>query len=70
MNKNLNYYITNYFSEYLPNVLGTSKRTITSYRDTFIILLEYLQKYYKINVNKMDIDIINYTKIEKFLDYL
>ena len=70
MNKNLNYYITNYFSEYLPNVLGTSKRTIASYRDTFIILLEYLQKYYKININKMDIDIIDYTKIEKFLAYL
>ena len=70
MNKNLNYYITNYFSEYLPNVLGTSKRTISSYRDTFVILFEYLQKEYKININKMDIDVIDYLKIEKFLDYL
>lgn len=70
MNKNLNYYITNYFSEYLPNVIGARKRTINSYRDTFVILLEYLQKEYKININKMNIDIIEYKKIEKFLDYL
>ena len=70
MNKNLNYYITNYFSEYLPNVIGARKRTINSYRDTFVILLEYLQKEYKININKMNIDVIEYKKIEKFLDYL
>lgn len=70
MNKNLNYYITKYFSEYLPNVVGAGKRTINSYRDTFVILLEYLQREYKININKMNIDVIEYTKIEKFLDYL
>ena len=70
MNKNLNYYITNYFAEYLPNVIGTSKRTINSYRDTFVILFEYLQKEYKINLNKMELDTIDYTKVEKFLDYL
>ena len=70
MNKNLNYYITKYFSEYLPNVVGASKRTISSYRDTFVILLEYLQKEYKININNMELNIINYIKIEKFLEYL
>ena len=70
MNKNLNYYITKYFSEYLPNVVGVSKRTMSSYRDTFVILLEYLQKEYKININDMELNIINYIKIEKFLEYL
>ena len=70
MNKNLNYYITTYFSEYLPNVIGASQRTINSYKDTFVILLEYLQKRHKININKMDIDIIDYKKIEQFLEYL
>ena len=28
-NKNLNYYITKYFSDYLPLVLGVSKNTIS-----------------------------------------
>ncbi|MGM9848322.1 MAG: tyrosine-type recombinase/integrase [Bacilli bacterium] len=69
-NKNLNYYITKYFSDYLPNIIGTSKRTICSYRDTFIILLEYLQREYKININNMELDMIDYIKVEKFLDYL
>ena len=70
MNKNLNYYITKYFSEYLRNVVGASKRTISPYRDTFVILLEYLQKEYKTNINNMELNIINYIKIEKFLEYL
>ena len=70
MNKNLNYYITTYFSDYLPNILGTSKSTINSYKDTFIILLEYLQKEYKIDMNNMALDTIDYKKIEKFLEYL
>lgn len=70
VNKNLNYYITNYFSEYLPNVIGTSKRTISSYRDTFVILFEYLQKEYKININNMEINAIDYIKVEQFLYYL
>lgn len=70
MNKNLNYYITKYFSEYLPNVMGVSIKTIASYRDTFVILLEYLQKEYKIDINSMDLEIIDYKKVEKFLDYL
>lgn len=70
MNKNLNYYITTYFSNYLPNVIGASQRTINSYKDTFVILLEYIQKKYKININNMQLDIIDYEKIEKFLNYL
>lgn len=70
VDKNLNYYITKYFSDYLPNVIGTSKNTINSYRDAFVLLLEYINKSKKINLNKMPLDAINYTDIEKFLDYL
>jgi site-specific recombinase XerD len=70
MNKNLNYYITNYFSDYLTNILGASKRTISSYKDTFVILLEYLQKEYKIDINNMELKTIDYEIVEKFLDYL
>lgn len=36
-NNQFSYYITKYFSEYLPSVKGVSKKTIQSYRDTFVI---------------------------------
>ncbi len=44
MNKNLNYYISKYFGEYLPLVKGVSKNTINSYRDTFVSLISYLKE--------------------------
>lgn len=64
------YYITKYFSEYLPSVKGVSKKTIQSYRDTFVIFLEYLHKVYKLNINKLSIHNIDEIMIEKFLEYL
>lgn len=47
------YYITKYFSEYLPSVKGVSINTIQSYRDTFVIFLDYLHEVYKLNINKL-----------------
>lgn len=69
-NNQLGYYITKYFSEYLPSVKGVSKNTVQSYRDTFVIFLDYLHKEYKLNINKLLIDSIDDLIIERFLDYL
>jgi len=69
-NDQLGYYITKYFSEYLPSVKGVSKNTVQSYRDTFVIFLDYLHKTYKLNTNKLLISIIDDLMIESFLDYL
>ena len=70
MNKNLNYYISKYFSEYLPLVKGVSKNTINSYRDTFVSLLEYLNIIKKLNINNLSLDAINNLLIEDYLMYL
>ncbi len=70
MNKNLNYYISKYFSEYLPLVKGVSKNTINSYRDTFVSLLEYLNIIKKLNLNNLSLDAINNLIIEDYLMYL
>lgn len=69
-NNNYGYYITKYFSEYLPSVKGVSINTIQSYRDTFVIFLDYLHEVYKLNINKLSIDSINEGMVEKFLEYL
>lgn len=40
---NFSYYLTMFFTEYLVNQRNISHNTIKSYRDTFKILLKYLQ---------------------------
>lgn len=70
MKNNLNYYISIYFKEYLPNLIGASKNTILSYRDTFTILLKYLKEHKKLNINKLEIDSITVDIISDFLLYI
>lgn len=70
INKNFNYYIALFFSEYLPNVIGVSKNTIQSYSNTFIIFIEYIEKNYNYNINNLEITTIDYTMVENFLMYL
>ncbi len=70
MNNNLNYYITIFFKDYLPNLKGVSKNTILSYRDTFALLLLYLKENKKIDINNIKINSINDNIISDFLLYL
>lgn len=70
MKNDLNYYITKFFLEYLPSIKGVSKNTTLSYRDTFVLLLEYLKSKKKININKLSFDNIDESLIEEFLNYL
>lgn len=69
-NKNTNYYITKYFSDYLPVVKGVSKNTIRSYRDTFIDFLQFCEKSKKINIRKIALTDINDKMVEEYLNYL
>lgn len=70
MKNNLNYYISIYFKDYLPNLIGASKNTILSYRDTFVTLLKYLKEHKKMNINKLELDSITIDTISDFLLYL
>lgn len=63
-------YITDFFSNYLPEQRGYSKNTISSYKDTFIILLQFFKEYYKLSSNKIRIDDLNKDKIIEFINYL
>lgn len=70
MNNNLNYYITIFFKDYLPNLKGVSKNTILSYRDTFALLFLYLKENKKMNIDNIKIDTINDNIVSDFLLYL
>lgn len=71
MNKrNFSYYLTRYFSVYLPGDRGFSSHTIASYRDTFKQLLSYAKELQNIPPQKMELDLFTGQLIRQFLDYL
>lgn len=54
----------------LPVVQNQSGNTITSYRDTFIRLLTYMQDVVRINAGKVRVDDLTAERITEFLNWL
>lgn len=63
-------YLSKYFHEYLAHQRGVSPNTIKSYRDTFKLLLLYLQNRKKILPEKVSLDTLTSEIICEFLDWL
>ena len=49
-------YISDFVSRYLPTEKGLSANTITAYRDTFVLLLSFIQQHKGIKVEKLTIE--------------
>jgi site-specific recombinase XerD len=64
------YYLTDYLSKYLPCTAGLSTNTIISYRDTFSLLLEFLNKNKKLPPEKITLNHLDRELIEEYLDWL
>jgi hypothetical protein len=43
-------YISEFISRYLPNEKGASINTIAAYRDTFVLLIKFIQEVRRIRV--------------------
>jgi site-specific recombinase XerD len=69
-NKNFSYYLTKYFSDYLPNQIAASENTIHSYRDTFVQLLEFYKKEFNLSPEKLNYQDFSSSRIEEFLCWL
>ncbi|GHA24837.1 integrase [Salinimicrobium marinum] len=63
-------YISDFISRYLPHEKGVSNNTIIAYRDTFVLLLEYLQKEKHLKVEKLTLDKVTKEVILDYLDWL
>jgi len=63
-------YISDFISRYLPNEKGASPNTISAYRDTFVLLLNFMQQEKWIKVEKLSLDKIKKETILEFLDYI
>ena len=65
INKDFSFYVTKFFSEYLPHHKNLSANTISLYRDCFVLFLKFCDEYK--NMNPTDIDVISIEDDQKFL---
>lgn len=66
----LAYYLSGFLTKYLPGEIGASNNTIASYRDTFVLLLEFYKNEKQIVAEHLTLSIISKVDIEEFLGWL
>lgn len=63
-------YISHFISKYLPNEKGASNNTITAYRDSFVLLLNFIQNEKQVKLEKITLEKIKKETIIEFLDWI
>lgn len=69
-NNSFSYYLTKYFSDYLPNQMAASENTIHSYRDAIVQLLEFLHDKYNLSPEDLTYQDFSIERVEAFLNWL
>ena len=62
--------LTDFLSKYLPAERGMSYNTISSYKMTFILFIEFMSTQKRVNVQKLSLSHCNRESIVRFLDWL
>ncbi|HEY3362152.1 MAG TPA: tyrosine-type recombinase/integrase [Methanosarcina sp.] len=68
--KELSYYVSSFFTQYLGSEAGLSVNTIKSYRDAFILFFKYLEETGICKISKLKMDTLNADNVSGFLDWL
>jgi integrase/recombinase XerD len=63
-------YLTDFFTKYLTHERGLSSNTVVSYRDTFVLLITFMERKKGIKPEKLELISITKTLIVEFLDWL
>ncbi|HUX56650.1 MAG TPA: site-specific integrase [Bacteroidales bacterium] len=63
-------YISDFITRYLNDEKGASPNTIAAYRDTFVLLLNFIQDMEHIKIEKLTLERITKKTIIEFLDWL
>ena len=64
------YYLSNFFTTYLPGHLNVSENTVYSYRDTFTKLLTYFKDERSVPPDKLKFSHFSRDSVEDFLKWL
>ena len=68
--KGFSYYVSTFLTSYLAGQRNHSTNTIRSYRDTFVLLLQYLDDNKNISPNKVNINTVTKETVKDFLKWL
>lgn len=68
--KDISYYITNFFTNYLDKEAGLSTNTIKSYRDAFILFFKYIDENDMCKLNRLKLEILTPDNVDVFLNWL
>ncbi len=68
--KDISYYITSFFTNYLDKEAGLSINTIKSYRDAFILFFKYIEEKNICKLNRLKLEILTTDNIDGFLNWL
>ena len=52
MKNDFTHYLTKFFAEHLPSIKGLSTNTVSSYKDTFLLFINFLDNEKKTNIDK------------------
>ncbi len=64
------YYLSAFFTKYLPNECGSSPNTVSSYRDTFLLLFSYLRDEKGLRIEKLQLKGFQKDLVGEFLDWV
>ena len=64
------YWLTRYFEQYLPSIVGVSANSIKSYRDTFVLLLRFCNSQKNIPAQKVTLTAFDRKLIIEFLEWV
>ncbi|MGP8322330.1 MAG: site-specific integrase [Methanosarcinaceae archaeon] len=67
---NFSYFLSNFLTKFLPCERGLSNNTISSYRDSFILLLKYCKEVHSIKPEYIDLSTLNKELVSSFLNWL
>lgn len=70
MKADFSYHVTNFLSCYLPQKAGMSINTAKSYRDTFSLLIKYLDNFHKVSISNLAVSHLKIGEINEFLSWL
>ena len=68
--KDFSYFVTKFFSDFLPNHKGYSHNTISSYKDSFLLFFKFCDEYKNINIDTLSFENLNTTLILESLSWL
>lgn len=64
------FYLTNFFTKYLPDECGASPNTVSSYRDTFLLLISYIRDENGKGIERFQMKDISKELITNFLNWI